>query len=74
MVLIKDKSLDLRELLLKNLKAVVVAAVVGDNDVGERSISACKHRGQVLAQQLGAIPVQYYYRYRFHFSTLIKQI
>ena len=58
-ILVKLEHLDVGELLLENLQAVVGAAVVGDDDVGNSGIGALDDRGQIAAQQFGAIPVQY---------------
>ena len=49
----------LGELLLENLQAVVSAAIVGDNDVGDSDISALDNGRQIMAQQFGTIPIQY---------------
>ena len=58
-VIIKSQHLDLREFVLEHVEAVIGAAVVGDNDVGNSVIGARQNGGQVTAQQGCSIPVQY---------------
>ena len=48
-VLVKLEHLDLREFLFQHLQTVIGAAVVCDNDVGNGSIGARNHCGQVAA-------------------------
>ena len=68
---VKLQQLDLGELLLQHLQAVVSAAVVGDDDVGNGGIGALKYSGQVALQELSPVPVQYDDSNLFHCISLL---
>lgn len=65
-VLVEEERVHRGKLLGEHLAAVVSAAVVGHNHVGNIGVGAREHTGQVASQQLGAIPVQYDHSYVFH--------
>ena len=72
-VLVKLQHLDLGKLLLKHLQAVVGAAVVGNNHVGNGGIGARNHRGQIAPQQFSTVPIQYDDTNLFHRYSLINK-
>jgi len=65
-VLVKREDLYVGELVAQHVQAVVVAPIVGHNDVGHSGIGARDDRGQITAQQLRAVPVEDDYCDLFH--------
>ena len=66
-ILLKMNHLHFRKLHRQQGEALVGAAVVGNNHVGNLAVGVSHHRWQIAAQQRGAIPIKYHYSHFVEF-------